>query len=49
MKYKVLENPNNEDSYELVDEALRKKATIIIFAHCKVIYEGRALNLMVLF
>lgn len=44
MKYKILESPDNEKSYELVEEALRKKATIILFACCKVIYEGRALS-----
>ncbi|WP_409199806.1 endonuclease NucS [Methanobrevibacter sp. DSM 116169] len=44
MKYKVLESPDNESSYEIVEEALRKKATIIIYACCKVIYEGRALS-----
>ena len=44
MKYKILEKPNNEDAYDLVQEALRKRATIIIFACCKVNYEGRALS-----
>lgn len=44
MKYKILENPNCEDAYELVEEARRKKATITIFAYCKVDYEGRALS-----
>lgn len=44
MKYKILETPETEESYELVEEALRKKATIIIFACCKVEYEGRALS-----
>lgn len=44
MKYKILETPSSENAYELVEEALRKKATIIIFACCKVSYEGRALS-----
>ena len=44
MKYKILEKPNCEDAYDLVQEALRKKATILIFACCKVNYEGRALS-----
>jgi len=44
MKYKILESPNNEDSYELVEEALRKRATLVLYACCKVIYEGRALS-----
>ena len=44
MKYKILEKPNCEDAYDLVQEGLRKKATIVIFACCKVNYEGRALS-----
>ena len=46
MKYKILEKPNCEDAYDLVQEALRKRATIVIFACCKVNYEGRALSLL---
>ena len=44
MKYKILEKPNCNDAYDLVQEALRKRATISIFACCKVNYEGRALS-----
>ena len=44
MKYKILEKPSCEDAYDFVQEALRKKATIILFACCKVSYEGRALS-----
>ncbi|KZX12390.1 endonuclease NucS [Methanobrevibacter oralis] len=44
MKYRILERPSCEEGYDLVEEALRKKATIIIFACCKVNYEGRALS-----
>lgn len=44
MKYKILENPNTKDAYNLIEEALRKKATITIYACCKVNYEGRALS-----
>ena len=44
MKYKILENPECEKAYELVEEAMRKRATIIVFAFCKVEYEGRALS-----
>ena len=44
MKYKILENPNHEKAYELVLEALRKKATLYLFASCKIEYEGRALS-----
>ena len=44
MKYKILEKPNCEDAYDLIQDALRKRATILIFACCKVSYEGRALS-----
>ena len=44
MKYKILEKPNHKDAYDLVQDGLRKKATIIIFACCKVNYEGRAIS-----
>ncbi|MDL2246415.1 endonuclease NucS [Methanobrevibacter sp. OttesenSCG-928-K11] len=44
MKYKSIENPTHEEGYEVIEEAIRKKATITIFACCKVIYEGRALS-----
>lgn len=44
MKYKILERPSCEDAYDLIQDALRKRATISIFACCKVNYEGRALS-----
>lgn len=44
MKYKLLENPNIEEAYNLVDTGIREKAVINIFAYCKVIYEGRGLS-----
>lgn len=44
MKYRILEKPDSEKAYDLVHDALRKRATIIIFACCKVNYEGRALS-----
>lgn len=44
MKYKLLENPSTDEAYDLVDEGLRKKAMINMFACCKVIYEGRAMS-----
>ena len=44
MKYKILEKPECDKAYELVEEALRKRATITIFACCRVEYEGRALS-----
>ena len=33
MKYKILENPNYEETYELIEEGLRKKATPYCFLH----------------
>lgn len=44
MKYKILENPTHEIAYNLVRDALRKKATLYVFASCKINYEGRALS-----
>ena len=44
MKYKLMENPSLEETYDLVEEGLRKKAMLNIFACCKVIYEGRAMS-----
>ena len=44
MKYKILEKPSCDEAYDLVHEALRKKATILVFACCKVNYEGRAIS-----
>ena len=44
MKYKILEKPNFEDANNLINEALRKRATIIIYVCCRVEYEGRALS-----
>jgi RecB family endonuclease NucS len=44
LKFKSVENPSFNESFELIDEGLRKKATIVIFACCKVVYEGRALS-----
>jgi RecB family endonuclease NucS len=44
MKYKLLENPNIKEAYNLADVGLRKKAVITIFAFCRVIYEGRAFS-----
>ena len=44
MKYKILEKPDYKDAYDLINEALRKKATIVIYTCCKVSYEGRALS-----
>lgn len=43
-KYKILETPNYEEAYDLVEEGLRKKAMITLFACCKINYEGRAMS-----
>jgi RecB family endonuclease NucS len=39
-----MENPSNDEVFDLINDGLRKKATLIVFACCKVIYEGRALS-----
>ena len=44
MNFKTIENANVEESYELIEAGLRKKAMITLFAYCKVEYEGRALS-----
>lgn len=44
MKYKILETPTHEEAYKFVEEGLRKKVTLILFASCKINYEGRALS-----
>jgi RecB family endonuclease NucS len=44
LKFKTVENPTYETAFEVIDSGLRKKTTIIIFACCKVIYEGRAIS-----
>ena len=44
MRFKTLENANNEEVYELFEEGRRKKATTTAVAYCKVEYEGRALS-----
>lgn len=44
MKYKVIEKPNVDESFNFIERGLRKKATISIFAYCKIEYEGRALS-----
>jgi RecB family endonuclease NucS len=44
MKFKLLEDPSIEESYDLIEKGIRKKAVLNIFAYCKVIYEGRALS-----
>ena len=44
MTYKILQNPDCSEAHELFEEAKRKKSTIIIYAFCRVSYEGRALS-----
>jgi RecB family endonuclease NucS len=44
LKFKHLENPTVSDAFDLIDEGLRRKATILIFTSCKAIYEGRAIS-----
>ena len=42
MKFISCENPSASETFKLIDQGLRKRALIIIFACCKAIYEGRA-------
>ena len=44
MNFKTIEKANVDESYELIEAGLRKKAMITLFAYCKVEYEGRALS-----
>lgn len=44
MKLKTKQNPNIDDALILIDEAISKKAFLIIIACCKVNYEGRAVS-----
>lgn len=44
MNYKTIEEPNTEETYDLIEAGLRKKAMITLFTYCKVEYEGRALS-----
>lgn len=43
-KFKTINNPNYAETFEIIEEGLRKKAMIVIFACFKVIYEGRAMS-----
>jgi endonuclease len=42
MIFLSIENPEARKTFEIIDEGLSKKAFIVIFACCRVIYEGRA-------
>lgn len=44
MKYELLENPNVDDAFSLIQDGLRKKAVIYICANCRIEYEGRAIS-----
>jgi len=42
MKFLSEKNPDQQRTFEIINEGLSKKAVIILMAYCKVIYEGRA-------
>ncbi len=42
MKIKVEQNPNNEELLDLINEALSKRAFLVIIACCRIKYRGRA-------
>lgn len=42
MKFLSCENPSPSETFKMIDDGLRKRALIVIFACCKAIYEGRA-------
>lgn len=42
MKIKVLQNPENEELLDLINEALSKRAFLVIIACCRIKYRGRA-------
>jgi len=42
MKIKVQQNPKNEELLELINEALSKRAFLVIIACCRIKYRGRA-------
>ncbi|MCK9151201.1 endonuclease NucS [Methanobacterium alcaliphilum] len=42
MKFISCENPSTSETFKIIDDGLRKRALIVIFACCKAIYEGRA-------
>ncbi|MGN1363258.1 MAG: endonuclease NucS [Methanobrevibacter sp.] len=44
MNYKNIEKPDINESYDFIEEGLRKRATISLYTYCKVEYEGRALS-----
>ncbi len=46
IKFKSLENPNNNDAYHIIQEGFDKKAMIIILSKCHVEYEGRARSIL---
>lgn len=42
MKFISSENPSPSETFKLIDDGLRKRALVMIFACCKATYEGRA-------
>lgn len=44
MKFISCENPSASETFRVIDEGLRKKALIVVFACCQAKYEGRAIS-----
>lgn len=44
MKFLVKENPDNDQLFNFINEAFSKRAFLLLFACCKVKYEGRAVS-----
>lgn len=42
MKFISSENPSASETFKIIDEGLRKRAMVMVFASCKATYEGRA-------
>jgi len=42
MKFISSENPSSSETFQIIDDGLRKKAMVMIFACCKANYDGRA-------
>lgn len=42
MKFEYILEPNQDDSFDIIDSAIKKRAMITVFANCKAQYDGRA-------
>ena len=46
IKFKSIENPTNEEAYQIIQEGFDKKSMLIILSKCHVEYEGRARSIL---